>query len=159
MIGCQGRKVPPSKVVAPTYSATSTGGREMPIPRANRIQKPGCAGGAYVTAALVGDIENLVDVLDIRASRAGSGCSQAIQSPIPWADLHPTAYPMVQAIPMSVIPTVLATETPTEIQIVANPIVVVRIERNCLLVAAVTGVADCGRSRLRSVRPARQAAA
>ena len=108
---------------------------------------------------LVGDIENLVDVLDIRASRVGSGCSQAIQSPIPWADFHPTAYPMVPAIPMLVIPTVLATETPTEIPIVANPIVVVRIERNYRLVAAVTGVADYGRSRLRSVRPARQAAA
>jgi hypothetical protein len=66
---------------------------------------------------------------------------------------------MVQAIPMLVIPTVLATETPTEIPIVANPIVVVRIERNYRLVAAVTGVADYGRSRLRSVRPARQAAA
>ena len=80
-------------------------------------------------------------MLDIRALSEGFGCSLAIQSPIPWADLRQTLYLRVQAIPMTAIPTVPAMETPIEIQIVANLIVVVRIEPNFPLAAEVTGVA------------------
>jgi hypothetical protein len=73
MIGCHGMKVPPGKVVAPTYNATMAGRTQTPNQPASLNQRPSRAAVGYLSAGRAEASVDLVDVLDIRVSSVDFG--------------------------------------------------------------------------------------
>jgi hypothetical protein len=142
MIGCQGMKVPSGKVVAPTYSATSTGSAQTPNQLASLAQNPFSTGCARTSPRLVEASQDLIDVLDTRASSVES-VVLAIRSPTPSAVHLPIRCRMVPANPKMAIRMAPA----SQIEVILT--VVVQTALNCPWAAAVTAVVDYGRSRSR----------